>query len=222
MQKSKDWLKANWKYVLGGIILIVLLGVVLQKCTEEEKKEYAPIEVPSSKNRVDSLIREIKKEKWIRTAAEKKVDSLEDVLAKQGIELAVANKEQQMIADQYKKERERKDTAAAFRECDALAATVKVQAGRLERFEETTTALVGILKEKEFSWEREIAKKDTALSLVITERDTLRSALEREQLWNKVTTADYNKMLKRSKRQKTGNRLLAAAVIVLGIITITK
>lgn len=222
MQKSKEWLVANWRYVLGGIILIVLLGIVLQKCTEEKPKDYTPIKVPSSKERVDSLIREIQKEKWIRTAAERKADSLEDLLARQGIELAVANKEQQMIAAQYKKERERKDTTAAFRECDALAATVNVQATRLQRFEETTTALVGILKEKELSWERENAKKDTALLLAVAERDTLRSALEREQLWNKATTADYNKMLKRSKRQKTGNRLLAAAVIVLGIITITK
>lgn len=206
-------------YIHGGILLAtVILGwLIFRGC------DPAPV---TDNQKIDSLTRalksyeieynrHIKRDMEYSDKLEKKVDSLKDVLDKEKLNVRITSKELDNVLAGYQKAKEKKDTVDAVTNCDSIVKLATEQALQFEYYIETSDSIY-------YAELRNRQLKDSIIAEQAKMYAQFRSSFYTvSNDYNKLSE-DYNKMVKKRNFNKTTTRILAAAVVVLGGILLTK
>src|SRR6478609_3126629 len=197
----KAFIKANWKLIAIGILFLVLMSMIFRECNREPKVEYRTMPV------VDSS----ELERWQDSAVmyRNRLDTIRKERFKGEQELEKAKRDTKSWIDKYRSARGQKDTVYALSTCDSLTSENESLYYQISEYQKMNDETIGYYE----------------LALKASDSAALKQTLFANQ-WRDVATKatndfnalgkDYNKLLRKHKRERTVNRILAAAVVVTG------
>lgn len=206
-----------WVFAIAAVV--VLLAIVFRSCDKgnphkQENKETQELikkandERDAEKKKSDSLLALNRKLEDERKLTKFKLDVTED-------QLNVSKNQSFKLAQDLKAAKARKDTVEYFAKCDSLGDEILNLSGIIISYEDYVHALDSIHIEQ-------LKVKDS----LIVGKEKLYSDLRIS--FDKIATnynslyADYGKELKKRKKARTLNRVLGAAVLIVGGLYITK